>query len=68
MDCEYTDTFAPTRTEILEDYLARLQSRVDQLESSHTGSSEPVQAPITCEWGLTLECMSVLHTCVPSLQ
>lgn len=51
MDCEYTDTFAPTRTEILEDYLARLQSRVDQLESSHTGSSEPVQAPITCEWG-----------------
>lgn len=49
MDCEYTDTFAPTRTEILEDYLARLQSRVDQLESSHAGNSGTFQAPITCE-------------------
>lgn len=49
MDCEYTDTFAPTRTEILEDYLARLQSRVDQLESSHAGSSGTFQAPVTCE-------------------
>ena len=50
MDCEYTDTFAPTRTEILEEYLARLQSRVDQLENGNVVPVGHSQAPATSEY------------------
>ncbi|EJD02547.1 uncharacterized protein FOMMEDRAFT_168970 [Fomitiporia mediterranea MF3/22] len=41
LDCEYTDGFGPTRTEILQEYLARLQSRVQVLETSHAQRAFP---------------------------
>ncbi|KAL5511036.1 hypothetical protein ACEPAH_4251 [Sanghuangporus vaninii] len=39
LDCEYSDGFAPTRTELLQEYLARLQSRVQTLEMTHAQRS-----------------------------
>lgn len=39
MDCEYSDGFAPTRTELMEEHLANLQSRIKQLEAVHTNES-----------------------------
>ncbi len=46
MDCEYTDSFNPTRTELLEDYLAQLQQRARELEagraSRHSTSGKGV--------------------------
>ncbi|THH04594.1 hypothetical protein EW145_g5404 [Phellinidium pouzarii] len=36
LDCEYSDGYLPTRTEMLQEYLVRLQNRVDTLESARS--------------------------------
>ena len=33
LDCEYADPYTPTRSEILQDYLARLQQRAETSEA-----------------------------------
>ncbi|KLO16069.1 hypothetical protein SCHPADRAFT_823743, partial [Schizopora paradoxa] len=47
MDCEYTDSFNSTRTELLEDYLAQLQQRARELEAgrSSRGHTNPNVQP-----------------------
>ena len=49
MDCEYSDGLSPTRTELLEEHLGRLQARVQELESQQWSGqpSSPSSTSIT---------------------
>ena len=47
MDCEYSDGINPTRTELLEEKLSRLQERLEDLEGRAIGQgTQPESEPI----------------------
>ncbi|KAI5123184.1 hypothetical protein M0805_003951 [Coniferiporia weirii] len=61
LDCEYSDGYTPTRTEILQEYLASLQNRLDVLERARGQRSLP-PGGITAQYDAMIQGASLGQT------